>query len=692
MPFLAGFIAAAGAAVGSATAGMFTWAGVAKIVVNLLINIGLALLQMALQRPIRPEDIQSVIKQSVPVRFVHLGRVRTGGPMVFIEVTSRTLYQIIYFGEGPMEAVEEQFIDNRSILKDADGWVTSYPYGSGDKDNKQRVQIIDRLGANKSTAYEELIAAFPGVVTRRWRGDGLVTSMISAVSVDPEFVYTHYPNRLPQLNVIGRFGSCYDPRTETRRWTDSMPLMLLEYLTHKDGAAIPISLFDLSDFIHATRIAAQILTTKNGGTVRRYHGSLSWSMDEAPRDVLARALLAMDGRLTLKPNGKIGFVVGEWIEPTVHIPDNAILDAEIRDASSPISEANEVVVRYTNVEANFSQATCDPWRNEAAYNRAGGKFRNTTVELYGIQNHNHARRIAKIIDRKTNAKWQGTIRTTLAGMDAWDQRFITITYSDLGIDAESFEVLGISVDEEEMSLTIQIASASAEMYAFNSQTEEGTPPIDPVTLGPDAIPAPQDLTVEFTAETVHGVRDIDMTISVDKPKRKSGDSKVANDVKAEFQYARADSNRWVLITVGKEFTTTVERIKQNAKYDVRVRFHTAQAMPGDWVMLENQKAIDPVKPSKPGAKRGIVRNDGGISVKFIAPSESFTDAIEFFWNSTDKFKGSKLIGTVSCAPNEEVSYVHSAPRKGTNYYFACAINGSGVRSEVAKTLNNPVRY
>lgn len=694
MPFLAPAIAAAGAAIGTGISATFTVAGIVKMVVTLLINVGLALLQMALTKTPKPEDMKQVIRQSTPMRIKHLGRVRVGGPLIFVETKDRVLYQVVYLGEGPVHSFEEFFLDNRSLELDDDGWVTSKPYGSGDN---KRVQILTRNGDVPSTVYEPLRQAFPGLVNYKWRGNGLATAYISALPPSkPQYVQKHYPNGLPQFNAIALMGDPYDPRSGARAWTDSMPLMLLEYLTSSDGAGIPLSLFDMDDVIRATRVAAGILATKNGGTERRYHGSMSWSLGERPGDVVTRYLMHMDGWIGMKPNGLIGIKAGEWIEPTVHILDRQILDAEIKDGSSPISEANEIVIKWTNPNANYSEATSDPWRNEANLAKAGGKYKNTTVELFGIQNHNHARRIAKILDQKTNPRWTGWIRTTLAGMQAWDQRFIRISYADLNIVAQAVEVMNISVDEEDLTVTITFSSVESTLYDFNPATEEGTPPVDPAIFDESVVPLPAGFEVEWSAETVKGKRVITGTLSVDRPKR-GVDGKDADDIKFEFQYARADYQKWRETGgITEEREIEIEGLVEMRLYDFRVRQRAAVSEPGTWVVLQNQRAIDPDAPSRPTKVRastivGVAAGEIAVSVTAIAPTDAQTAALRLYRDDDATAKGSSLITEVACAPGETVALVDPRPKKGARWYFVRAVNGSEIASAAVPAVNNPVR-
>jgi hypothetical protein len=368
--------------------------------------------------------------------------------------------------------------------------------------------------------------------------------------------------------------------------------------------------------------------------------------------------------------------------------------------AAPVSEANEIVIKWTNPQANYTGSTSDPWRNEEAYRRAGGRYRNTTVELYGVQSHNHARRIAKILDARSNARWQGWITTSLAGLEAWDQRFIRVSYSDLGIEAETFEVVGIAFDEAALTVTLNIISADPDRYAFNPATEEGTAPINPSALGDDAVPTPQSFKVDWSAETIRKERVISAALSVKKPRRNVNDpddkDADSDDVTAEWQYCRADTGRWRTIKDRDEdMETEVEGLREGRLYDFRVRFRTSTSEPGDWALIENEKAIDPYPPSAPPKVLGKIVKVGSketVRLTITAPDDIQTAGLAIYRDNESTVAGSTLVDTVECEPGETVVWDDPKPvRNVRRWYWARALNGSNFRSRATAAKTNPYK-
>lgn len=680
MPFLAGVFSAISA--GFAALGI-----TAQTILGILFNVGLQLIQMLLNKPPKPDDIQQVYRQSVPERVVHAGKLRVGGPFMFLETKNRVLWMIIYLGQGVVDGFEEFFLDSRSILQDKTGWVTSKPYHE-----RNIIRIETRVGNARSTAYKLLMNAFRGVVTAKWRGDGLATAMLSCDSVGSSRVAKIYPNRIPTFNAIARFSKPYDPRTGTSKWTSNLPLLLLYYLTHEDGANISRSLIDLDDFKEAANVADVLLPTKDGGSARRYHGSLSWKMTEKPKDVINRLLMAMDGRLFLKPSGKIGFKVGKWYKPRVHIEDIHILMADLADSSSPIQEANEIVIKWTNPLANYTPTTSDPWVNRAQLKKAGGAKRNSTLELYSIDNHNHARRVAKIMDKKLNPKWQGTIITDLTAIEAWDQRFITITYEDLDIENQPFEILQIGLDEEELTIEMTVASVDEDLYDFDPETEEGSAPINPDSLGEENIPAIENFVATADIETVNGVREVNVDLSVKRPKRNKNDDD-DDDLLFEFQYSRANQNRWHPVGGPREdHRAEVRNLKDGGRYDFRVRLRAGDGAPGDWSIIEDFEIIGNKKP--PDIPKNIVarRTDSReVTVTATAPNQDRFAAFRLYRNNKRTSRGAKLIATEYGAQGTSFTVVDDNVSAGLYYYYVASINFSGRESARKPARNNPIR-
>ncbi len=580
---IVGFIATLGVPGLATAAGTLTTLGsVLAGAVGLGISYGLNALLGKTDSP-KPADVKGIIRQSLPTRKKYRGRVRTGGAMFFIQTNNGRLHMGIYFGEGPCDAIEEWYVDERAVTLNADGFILQSPYGG-------RVRIQFRLGAAPSTHYVDLATTFPTIWSSSHRGDGWISCYVLQSGIKPEHFNNVYPNRYCQVNTVRRDGKAYDPRTGLTAWTANLPLILRDFLIDPDGAQIDPAYIDDTDIAAAATYADGLLPTSGGGTVRRYHGQLAYDMASEPGEAIQRCLTATDGRLFLKPSGKIGFIPGRWIEPTVLLPDAAIIAYELSDGGGPLREANEVKVNYTNPLTRYSEAECDPWREEDDISLSG-QVKSVSIDAYEIQSHHHARRIAKLRARRAGADWNGTITYDLRGMEAWDQRFIRAEVLDLGIDYGAFEIQDAQMADDGLSVTYQVLSTGPDNWQL-SFAEEGTPPADPLSLEEGSMPIPQNLHVVASSRDVSGgQRAAVLTATWDAAADR-------DDLSSQAQYSKADAETWLEMAVAESATEAQTiGLEDGSAYDVRVRWVGAAGSVGDWVLVENTSVrADPVAP------------------------------------------------------------------------------------------------
>lgn len=647
--------------------GLVTAGGALTLGGNLLagaIGFGISYAANALfgEKPsVPPAEMKGIFRQSVTVRRKDYGEGPTGGSMLFFEIRGGYLHEVQYHGEGPIDSFTEWYMDERAITLNAEGEVETGPLASVFK-------IEYRLGLPTETAYDSVIDVFPEIYNEDFRGDGCVTVHLAARKVNDQNFAKIYPNRLPQLTPIARRGLVYDPRTGLTAYSANLPLIGRAYLTDTDGLGIDPSYIDDDDFSFGADVGDEIIPTSGGGTVRRYHGLLSYKLDEEPIGVIERWLVATDGRLFLRPTGKIGYLPGVWIEPTVSIPDGVILSYDLRDTSGPLREATEVTVKYTNRLARYTEATCDPWIEDT-----DGRPMVIPITAYEINNHHHARRAAKLKSRRSNARWQGTIVTDLYGMKAWDQRFIYAQVSDLDIEFEAFEIEDIQEDEDNMAVVMKVRSATPEMYSLPF-SEEGTPPTIPQNLDEETILAPTHLVVIGGQRVVSGGNSVAIIQAAWDvyPDR--------DDLKAEAQISVADADIWTGINVAEtQIKAEAIGLQDGGLYDIRVRWLEADQTPSDWALVENNLAVaDPVLPATPANLLSPVVG-GTVSLRSRAANDNTQYLVFKRGTTAQSFAAATLIERFIVSPNQVIE-LDDAPGSGTWKYWCGAENGSGVPS------------
>lgn len=577
--------------------------GAAATIVSGILSIGLSFglslvssLLMPKPKSPRPEDVQGIIRQSVSPRFRHYGRVRVGGSIIFIETKDGSLYQLIAHGQGPIDGYEQTYLDNRpvTLASGDEGGVTTDPY-------KPEDQIIwSRTGDPSVTGFSKLETDFPSIWNSTYRVRGIAASLLFTVTVDPEDTNETYPNRIPFLSRVIRGARCYNPATGSTSWTRNAALIMRDYLTHADGMNLPASLIDDDLIETATADSAANVTIKAGGTIDRYAIGLSYSFEEEPINVVTRILTATDGRLFITSAGKIGFEVGKWAEPDFTLTDDHIIEWDLTDGGGPFVESNEVIIRYTHTDVGYKEATSDPWRDDASISAYGRLSR--TIEAFEIQHHNHARRIAKINQLRSAPRWRGTILCNLHALNVWDKRTVHLTIADLEID-DDFEIVGPpAIDAGNMTIVLEVQSASSAMYNFNASTEEGEGPTVPEVLEEEEIPQPTGVVTQAIERKLGDV-EIDDTV-YDPGSGENGIDSYYRDVKvyiAKISWAAPsrkglqavaefslDGVNWVGMSVpSKEVFAETPALPRPSTVRMRVRFRTKGGTVSNWTTGSN---------------------------------------------------------------------------------------------------------
>lgn len=662
----------------SAAAGLFSGMGaLASTVIGIGINMGISALLGMLTSPktIKPSDVQNVIRQSVPPRRRHYWWRKTGGFMTFVETKAGDLHMIIYLGEGVLDSIDQIIIDNRPVILDGDGWVTSAPYPDG------RLKIETRAGTGDDTAYGLIVETFPTIWTADHRLRGCATLMVRAGGVANSDFNRVYPNRIPVANVIGYWARCFDPRDPAQSadapatWTctPNLALQLADYLTHADGLQIDWSEIDLAALAVAADIADEELVTRDGSVIGRYHGGLTYEFTQEPKDIIARFLNAMLGRIYYTAAGKIGIAAGRFETPAIRIEDRHIISYELRDTSGPLKISNEIIVKYTNTAASHTEGTARHWRDEARISDSG-QVRTQTVDAYEAATHNHARRIAKWFDGLLNPRWQGTIQTNLAGLRAWDEEFVTFEILDLGID-DPFRINGFDFDRDRLVVTFDVIFFDGSALAFDAATEEGVPPVIPEVLEEETVPTPANLTVLATQRTVSaGQRVAVITATWDAPAR--------SGLSVEAQIKLSSGTIWTDMTVSSGTYAEAAGIADGADFDVRVRFlaplGTASLV---WATVEDVTAIaDPVAPDGPTNLSVSALGPDAALIAWRMPN-SDNARMAFVYRSASSLIGPEArIRTIYSAPSADQEAASDTLAAGTWHFFVSAANGSGVES------------
>lgn len=472
--------------------------------VSIGLSVGLSYLAQSLFRPSapRPEDVQQSIRQPTAARVRHYGRVKASGPWVFAEAEQGNFHKVLALGQGPIDGIEQFWLDDTPVALDPDGHPTSpskWRYGTtGDP----IFRILHRLGEATVPPYAELGAAFAGW-TADHRGNGVASLYTLQRAVGNDLFMSLFPNGInTSYRVVMRGVRVQNPITSALAWSDNAAAIIRDYLTHADGMRLPASVVSTplahAGWIAAFNRAAQAVPLAAGGSEPRYRLWGSYQLNERPADVLGRMLLSSDARFVPTPDGGLTLDIGAWAEPTVTIGPDAITGfSELGRGRDVLSTANTIRATYLEPSQDYQAAEADPWADEADVSERGEIA--SDIQLHMSPSHSQTRRLMKLAAYRANPNWVGTFQCNLRALAAVGERLIRIQYPLFGINSV-FEVQDLRFNIGEggvlTGVTLQVQSMPAAAYQWDP-SQEGTAPVMDESEGDDSIPVPAAPVVDL---------------------------------------------------------------------------------------------------------------------------------------------------------------------------------------------------
>jgi len=220
---------------------------ITTIIVGIGLSVGISLLaqmffgQSAAGLP--PSDRQNIVDAPAQPRLRSYGRVRVAGAQIFLGASGGSLYRVLAHNDGQIDGVEEHVIDETVVTVGGDGWVTAPSQFAN------RIHIEWREGTTIPAHYSDLATAFPD-----WESDhvgkGISHSLTRFKQVRQEDFFEVYPNGIRTVyKQTFRGVRVWDPRDggqdaddpATWTWTDNAALVILDYLRHESGMAMPMT-------------------------------------------------------------------------------------------------------------------------------------------------------------------------------------------------------------------------------------------------------------------------------------------------------------------------------------------------------------------------------------------------------------------------------------------------------------------
>lgn len=455
---------------------------------SLLFGLGLTALNAAFApRPaaVRPSDGQVAIRQAVPPRMITYGRRLIGGAVFWFDVSSGELYLGQVVNARRISQFVTLYIDDNAVTTDGSNNITTSPYSSLTGSKK----LITHVGLATETEYAEIASAFG---TSDVRGDGVASMLLVvdnfASSADQ---LENFPNGKPELKALIDGSLVYDwrdadqDRDDPTTWgfSENPVVVLADFMTAATGFGRPWS--EISGNLDAWTAAADIcdepvLSLAAGDTEARYRIGLTYVLTDAPKEVALTILRTFDGRLWQKRDGTLGIAAGRFVAPTVTITDDHFVSGELTRGQDTLAAIAGVRAQYLSPSHDYREQDAEPWPDGATVGALSDE-RVAHIDLTSVPSHAQARRLMKRAALRAAAPWRGSIRTSLYGLKALDERFIRLELTELGI-ATSFEVTDFRLDLAALQVELQLVAVDASIDAWSPAAEEGTAPTIPEGL------------------------------------------------------------------------------------------------------------------------------------------------------------------------------------------------------------------
>ena len=707
--------AAAVVATGGAAAGLIAASTAAYIGVGLSVAGTLAQTLLA-QTPPKPkmQDGDASITQAIPPRVRIYGRQRQGGYYLFKDSTPdgdlKTLichaaHECDDSTEGNPNP-EEDWLNDERVTLDEDGNVTDDPWWQDDDDDSV-VVIQHYLGTPT-----QVIPSFDDKWTVDHKGHGLCCSYIKYSDLKQEDQIKVFPSGPPPHRAVLRGAKIYDPRTAqdpedeaTWAWSDNAALVVLDYMTRLEqgvpvGFGIPFARVDLTSFEAAADICDQEIPIKIEGEVvgaeKRWRAWGAYELTEDKKDVLQDLLDTCGGRLVQGPDGKLGLTVGAdryraededaYTVPagvpaatvTLNEADGHIHDWDLNQGKAAIERINEVRATYVSQAWEWAETEAGIQMDQAGQDRNG--VESSQIKLRFVPSESQAQRVAREVLRRGNPTHAGRIRTTLAGLDAWGERWIHLVIAELDIDA-LFEITSMSLNQADMTVTMEVSSYD-DWWTWTAETDEQLPAIPPPESDDDAeIPVPEGVAVSIIHRLYNSQTPVAVgLITWDPPPR--------SVYVAKARYRATPSGPWQPLPVAQdEDQVETFPLADGVGYEAQVRFIGPRGAGSDWSAPAAFTAVaDPVAPASPTdlTAQADVPTTDDVTVSATAPNDPRHRSLRFYRNDSNTFSGATLIaGPLYCAPLSTQTYVDTPPGAGDWWYFATSSNWSDVPSTPA---------
>ncbi|WP_169194926.1 fibronectin type III domain-containing protein [Devosia sp. MC1541] len=650
---------------------------------NLAIGVGLTMLVSALtpQKHVQMQDPGARIvnlRQSIQDRSKSYGLVRAGGPVAFWKAKGGKRYVVVLLNTGRIDGVQEYHLDETVVTLDDNGYVQQDQFNVIGWGRQPMVRIGSFLGAPGQTAHPYITSAFS-----EWTANHKLQGIAGLVGVfqnpAPEQFQKIYPNgREPTLNAVFRGTRVYDPRDPTQtlsnpatyKYSTNAALVIADWIVSPDGYGQQV---DWAEVAEEADIADSLIRRRDGSWIKKWQLCGTYYFGQTREEVRKQLAAACDAWFYDRPDGKVGFKVGRWMEPRVTLRAEHINSIKLGEGQDGENQTNAMTIEYVEPSAGFRQTL------SAAVSIADGEETVLgSAAVHWIPNHTQACAVAKRTLHASRAPYDITLNTKLYGLllmpsnkdDA--TRIFAVDAPEFGISG-NFEMSDWEFAPDGMSINITGKSTKQSDWPFDGLTDEPEPTAFNDIGGSETVADPTNVTLASPAAGA-------LHVTFDPPSRPSLLQKV--------RYKAVSSSDWNEVTVPSSQTyLTINGLPPGTPYQAQVQFRTATQVSSNWVAStpSSINIASTSTPPGPVTSPSVTGGAGQATFSWTAPNSPNYVGAQIFINTTNTFPTGTPAATEYGLPNAADSRVVSGLSAGTKYGWIVAINSNGDRADPVAT-------
>jgi hypothetical protein len=604
----------------------------------------------ALNRPRMPTPQDQIVNLSQPLSYMQrvYGRVRKGGPVIFTGFRDSARHYAVAIAAHRTKGPVTHWLDTFEVAINGAGEVTTEPvapYGN-----------IRTYRGLPGQAVDPILQSTFAEVTSSFDFAGISYAAIRAKKPSADALTLSFPNgrEWTYSPVWDGWDEIYDPRTNTYGWTNNAALVMAHEAIFHGKTVI------WSDVAIEADVCDTIVLNGDGNSQKLW--TLNMTLDdsvtwEQARDDMARAC---DAFFYETVDGHVGFMVGRYIEPSITLVQRDFLSLTRAEKAWGPDIAGEAVIKYVEPGHDYQQATSGAIVVEAGLPRLED-------ELWGIDSHNQACRVAKRQIRQARAQYslEGTIK--LIGYELIRKRFFRVNLTDPAMNLV-FEVEKLLRNGDGVSFTLKAFSVEEDDFKFYALTEEPARPQRASVISDNTVPAISGLAGSAVTGT-GGVAQIEWSW----PSQDASLTQI-------FQSRRSGTTSWQQFSVAEgQRSLVVSGLIDGASYEAQVRNRTASGKLGGWSPKVTVTAVANTT-APPALAAFSVEVSGGTTgaVTFTSPDSPNYAATRIYRGTTTSFSAASLVRTEYGIRNAVDGWNDTGLAAGTYRYWGEPINASGI--------------